>query len=286
METFQEQPPRPIKGPSSIKQSSANNLETELTSVKAKIAELEESPSEFKKLFTSQEFLGLCIIQILALGIDLGVLFVFNFSLFFIPTTLAVVLILTLVFKAISEQSTVSRYLASLKSHKASIEAQLNKPERSNDGTDADMQTSNFDKLVDITITNLNVYYDQVKAHANKSFIASVSMAVLGFLVVLAGLALGYFVKPVDGNTSIQYVTVGAGAIVEFISGVFFYLYNRTVRQMKDYHDSLVSVQNIVLALNLINEKHIDKENMPEIVKQAIGFLLNKAKHPVVDEDE
>jgi Cyanobacterial TRADD-N associated 2-Transmembrane domain len=43
-----------------------------------------------------------------------------------------------------------------------------------------------------------------------------------------------------------SYISTGAGVVTEFIAAVFFYLYNRTVRQMKEYHDSLLSVQNIL----------------------------------------
>ena len=67
------------------------------------------------------------------------------------------------------------------------------------------------------------------------------------------------------------YITCASGAITEFISAVFFYLYNKTVTSMNSYHDKLVLSQNIAFALRIAGEM----EGMGE---------KNKAKLAIINE--
>lgn len=63
----------------------------------------------------------------------------------------------------------------------------------------------------------------------------------------------------------------------EFISGVFFYLYNRTVLQLKAYHDSLLDVQNVLLSFRCVEGAGInDEAQRIEIIKQMLAYLLTK----------
>ena len=93
---------------------------------------------------------------------------------------------------------------------------------------------SYFDRLVQINVENLASYYSIVKGHTDKSFFASIVAGAIGFLLVIVGLAIGFV--NLDHTPTITYIATASGVITEFIAGVFFYLYNRTVRQMKGYH--------------------------------------------------
>src|SRR6266704_6953816 len=53
------------------------------------------------------------------------------------------------------------------------------------------------------------------------------------------------------GQTTPAYVTTASGVLGQFISAVFFYLYNSTVLKMSEYHRKLVLTQNIGLALKI-----------------------------------
>jgi hypothetical protein len=84
-------------------------------------------------------------------------------------------------------------------------------------------------------------------------------------------LTLGLMASP---NTQfVAYLAAGSGVVVEFITGVFFYLYNRTVQQLKEYHDSLISAQNVLLALKLIGDT-IDATEKAKLVAQVLGVLV------------
>jgi hypothetical protein len=106
-----------------------------------------------------------------------------------------------------------------------------------------------FDRLVNINVENLSEYYALVKQHSRKSFNLSFIIVVLGFVLIVVGIAIGF------ANTeyrNISYLAAAAGIIVNFIGGAVFVLYTRTVLQLKQYHDSLLDVQNILLSFKLI----------------------------------
>ena len=69
-----------------------------------------------------------------------------------------------------------------------------------------------------------------------------------------------------------SYITCAAGVITEFISAVFFYLYNKTVSSMSKYHNKLVISHNISTALKvaetLPESQQIEAKNL--IVTQLL----------------
>lgn len=131
-----------------------------------------------------------------------------------------------------------------------------------------------FDRLVSINLENLSAYYVLVKQNASQSFKLSAFVGVIGFAVLITGIVLGF----IDAKyKDISYLSAAAGVITEMISGVFFYLYNRTVRQLKEYHDSLIDVQNILLSFKLI-EDTVDLTIRPALIEKMIGFLISHKK--------
>lgn len=80
----------------------------------------------------------------------------------------------------------------------------------------------------------------------------------------------------------IGYIATGSGIFVEFISGVLFFLYNRTVRQLKEYHDSLINVQNILLSFKLI-ESIKDEKSKTEMISKMITRLVGVEKNIMPD---
>ena len=90
-----------------------------------------------------------------------------------------------------------------------------------------------YDKLAGININNLAEYYAIVKVHTDSSFQITAIAGVIGFLFIAGGLIIGLANK--GEMQTLTYISTAAGVITEFISGIFFYLYNRTVRQLKCY---------------------------------------------------
>lgn len=112
-----------------------------------------------------------------------------------------------------------------------------------------------FNSLVAINFKYIDQYYLQTRTQADKSFIAAVAAASVGFGVMIAGIVLMY-----RGQAEPGYVSTGAGLISQFIAAVFFYLYNKTVIAMAGYHRKLVLTQNVGLALRITQDLPADKK--------------------------
>ncbi|AJE53056.1 TRADD-N-associated membrane domain-containing protein [Paenibacillus polymyxa] len=140
--------------------------------------------------------------------------------------------------------------------------------------TNPNYEPTYFDSLVNINIENLSEYYSLVKKHTQKSFILSCTASVSGFVLIVLGLVFQYINSDYE---NISFLVTSSGIVVELVSGLFFYLYNKTVRQLKDYHDSLLEVQNILLSFKLIEETEQANERLPLITKM-IEFLVSKRK--------
>lgn len=152
------------------------------------------------------------------------------------------------------------------------IEILNNRRDRLNGIRVVEGKSKHFDSLVSINISNLEEYYDLVKMSNKKSFNVSLYMSILGVILIIGGLVYSYFNTD---NERITFIATAAGITIEIISGLLFYLYNKTVIQLKDYHDSLLDVQNILLSFKLIDELK-DEENKSQIMKQMIEFLVRK----------
>jgi hypothetical protein len=129
-----------------------------------------------------------------------------------------------------------------------------------------------FDKLVKINIENLAAYYALVKSHTSQSFRISTIVGFVGFLILAAGLIIGFKYQEFK---DISYIAAGSGLLIEFISGVLFYLYNKTIIQLKEYHDSLIDVQNVLLSFKLI-ENTKDEKIKAEMISKMLEYLVKK----------
>jgi len=119
--------------------------------------------------------------------------------------------------------------------------------------------------LMKVSDRYLDRYYNQTEVQANKSFKVSLAVGMFGLVVISLGIALLFM-----GETSPAYVTTAAGVLSEFISAVFFFLYNSTVKSMSKYHNKLVLSQNISIALRVA-------EDLPDDIKgQAKADLIKQ----------
>ncbi|MGV8127400.1 MAG: TRADD-N-associated membrane domain-containing protein [Methanothrix sp.] len=132
-----------------------------------------------------------------------------------------------------------------------------------------------FQELIGININNQRQYYDLVKNHTEKSFTVSIIAGIIGFALIIASIYVGMENAKVEAAKLSAY----AGIIIEFISAIFFYLYNRTVLQLKAYHDSLIDVQNALLSFRLVDHSEIqDQSQKCDMIKIMLSYLLIKKK--------
>lgn len=131
-----------------------------------------------------------------------------------------------------------------------------------------------FTNLVKINFKYIDKYYLQTQIQADKSFSVSVICSIIAFLVIISGIILMYFNK-----TNSAYIATGAGVMSQFIGAVFFYLYNKTIIKMGEYHHKLVLTQNISLALKITEqmpetEKVISQSKLIEELTKDINKLI------------
>ena len=134
---------------------------------------------------------------------------------------------------------------------RANVRAEIKKQDQLLGGAGLDklqetLEEDFFTKLVKINFRYIDQYYLQTQSQANKSFTLCATVAVIGLMILTAGIVLMFV-----GKTTPAYVTASAGVIGEFIASVFFYLYNRTVLKMGHYHHKLVITQNVSIALKI-----------------------------------
>ncbi|MCD4714170.1 MAG: hypothetical protein K8R73_12870 [Clostridiales bacterium] len=155
---------------------------------------------------------------------------------------------------------------------KSELQLLSNKKSSLNDSIKMTQSSKHFDSLVRININNLEEYYNLVKRSNSRSFNVSLSMSLMGIVLIFCGIIYSYF--SVDKN-NISYLVAASGIVVELLSGLLFYLYNKTVVQLKEYHDSLLDVQNVLLSFKLIDELE-NEEYKSDIMKQMIEFIIKR----------
>lgn len=128
-----------------------------------------------------------------------------------------------------------------------------------------DLKDDFFTKLVEINFKYIDRYYDRTESQAKSAFSITVFVAVVSFLFILSGIIMSFLDKQSTANLA----TI-SGILGEFIAGVFFYLYNSTVKKMSEYHSKLVLTQNIGIALKV-------SETLPEAERSKVQTNLVEA---------
>jgi hypothetical protein len=137
------------------------------------------------------------------------------------------------------------------------------------DPTAAAMTKGLFKELVGFNIQYLHAYNDLIKDHTQKSFLVSIVSGIFGFGLIVWGIWLGF-----QDKNNLAYLSTASGIIIEFIAVAFFYLYNKTVRELKEYHNSLLDVQNILLSFNIVQD--LEGDTKAEMLSQIIASILGR----------
>ena len=94
----------------------------------------------------------------------------------------------------------------------------------------------------------LNSYYTVALAQSARSFVWAVAASIVGLLLFVFAI---YFVLT-QGSADAAIVTAIAGAIVQVVAGLQFYLYGKTTEQAANHRFSLEKMQRFLLANSLI----------------------------------
>lgn len=135
-----------------------------------------------------------------------------------------------------------------------------------------------FENSIKMSYKYLDQYYLQTREHAQRGFFVTVCVSVFGAILIGVGI-IAMFLDHVTPS----YITCASGVITEFIAAIFFYLYNRTVASMSNYHNKLVLSQNISIALKV--SESLPTEDKVKAKNSIINELLKDINTHLVKED-
>lgn len=161
----------------------------------------------------------------------------------------------------------------------------IKRKEKLIDKLDVEELTNRLDEdfinnLIKINIHQINAYNNQTKSQANKSFIIAVITSIVGFVITCTGI---WYVLSDRTNVDGGYFTSIIGVLIQFISGVIFYLYNKTVAEMSEYHKKLILIQNIGLALK--SSETFEETKKTEAREKIIEELLKNLNQHLVEKE-
>lgn len=204
-------------------------------------------------------FITVLVLEVICFGIllvfglleDIGAkIFIFFGVLIFASLINVSVFILNKLYSRFIEKKTIQRDINQLQEH---------------------LSEDFFTNLIRINFKYIDKYYLQTQVQANRSFTLAAVAAVVSLLIIVIGILMMYYGN--NDKLTAAYMTTISGLLGEFISTVFFYLYNRTVLEMSQYHQKLVLTQNVSLALKIAQElADIDKS------KAQVGLIESLTK--------
>ena len=123
-------------------------------------------------------------------------------------------------------------------------------------------------ELMQSNLLEIKEYFAINKQQARKSFSTALYMCVLGFILYAAGLIIGL----VFNKNFALYSTI-AGTIIELISGLFFYIYNKSIKQINIFFGSLLDTQRYLFSIQLVDKI---KQNKDFVYAYIISSIMGK----------
>lgn len=135
-----------------------------------------------------------------------------------------------------------------------------------------------FKNSIKMSYKYLDEYYLQTREHAQRGFRVTVGISIFGALLISGGI-IGMFLGRVD----LSYIPCASGVITEFVASIFFYLYNKTVSSMSQYHNKLVLSQDISIALKVADS--LPTGDQAKVKTEIISELLKDINMHLTKED-
>lgn len=114
--------------------------------------------------------------------------------------------------------------------------------------------TSDKDEVKSIASSQIGLlskFYDLSLDQAGRSFRWALIASIVGLLFFLAAIAFQMIGK---GGSELPMITLIGGALIEFIAGINFYLYGKTLSQLTLFQGRLEVTQRFLLANSLCNK--------------------------------
>lgn len=117
-------------------------------------------------------------------------------------------------------------------------------------------------------------YVTEIQLQAHQSFRWSTYAGIAGFLLVSISIVAAFTAHMLDKKVvEVTLLSALAGVITTSISSIFFYLYNRTLKRMDNFHTQLRDTQKLIVSLFLSGLDEQD-DHQHQRTNEIIHFLL------------
>ena len=161
-----------------------------------------------------------------------------------IPTSVLVLLGIVasayLVSKAVQASSALEIELQPVRAERKAIEERID----SRGGTQADVVS-----VIKLGLNQITEYYTINKSQARNTFTASMAAVIVGLIAIFVGIVLNYSQPQ---HTTVATLSALSGVLLQFIGGAYFYLYNRSLEQLNFFYETLVRLQDMMLAIQQV----------------------------------
>jgi hypothetical protein len=138
----------------------------------------------------------------------------------------------------------------------------------------SDALPTNVIDTIQLGLNQLNEYYVINKSQGRSSFYASMFAIMLGFITIIASIAMFYLAKV--PNLTMAAISTLSGIIIQFIGAAYFYVYRKSIEQMNLYFDQLTKMQDTMLAVKLAQDL-TDGDKRSDAVECLVSALTSRS---------
>jgi len=133
-------------------------------------------------------------------------------------------------------------------------------------------------------IDMLTSYYGNVLTQSQRSFNFALLSGGVGLLFIMA--TIGFLVSQLSQNLAI--VTTLGAALSGFISGVNFYVYNKSSSQMGEFHNRLNKTQNFLVADGMCDKLDEVTKNQvrSDLIRTLAGIPLTPSSPQQIEQSQ
>jgi len=128
--------------------------------------------------------------------------------------------------------------------------------------------------LIRYSRIELEKYYATSLSQTQRSFRYSIIAMWLGFALIAAGLAFAFGWQAfglTEPPTNVNFLVVGAGILVEFISALFLWVYRKTIDSFRYYYNRQMHMHNVLLCARLAGSMKDGDETRKLIVDRILA---------------
>mgnify|MGYP005779126393 CR=1 FL=1 len=142
--------------------------------------------------------------------------------------------------------------------------------DKANINSEKDIELTQSYSLKQDTLLELSEKRNVDKFFKKLSFSLAVIMSVTGTIILFIGIALSLFFE-----TKIGWITTSSGVIIEIVASVYFWLVNKTMKEVKENSQQLENTKNQITAMELV-EKIEDSKTKDSVYVEMIKALIAK----------